>query len=137
MNSCYNSLFPFCIPFIHLFIYLFIHSSIHLSSNYPSATVFNHRSSWTITTCIFSLHHRPNPIIELFTGQCMTEGFLNGEPFVNHSQFGAFPVQVEGHTHLHDSLEAATVNNEMQQEVRLSFMHIYNKKRPFFHKFFI
>ena len=65
----------------------------------------------------------------------MTEGFLNGEPFVNHSQFGAFPVQVEGHTHLHDSLEAATVNNEMQQEVRLSFMHVY-KKKTFFPQIF-
>ncbi len=61
---------------------------------------------------------RPNPIINLFTGQCVTEGLLNDQPFVNKSQFGAFPVQVEGHTDLHDSLEAATVNNEIQQEVR-------------------
>ena len=67
----------------------------------------------------------------------MTEGFLNDEPFVNHSQFGAFPVQVEGHTHLHDSLEAATVNNEMQQEVRLSFIHVYKKKTLFSQIFYL
>ena len=66
----------------------------------------------------------------------MTEGFLNDEPFVNHSQFGAFPVQVEGHTHLHDSLEAATVNNEMQQEVRFSFIHVYKKMTFFSHFLF-
>ena len=62
---------------------------------------------------------RSNPIVDLFTGQCITEGLLNNEQFVNNSQFGAFPVQIEGHAHLHDSLEAATVNVDMQQEVRL------------------
>lgn len=60
---------------------------------------------------------RPNPMIQLFTGQCITQGELNGQPFVNHSRFGAFPVQIEGHTHLHDSLEAVTDNTEMKQEV--------------------
>ncbi|XP_011404322.2 PREDICTED: ubiquitin carboxyl-terminal hydrolase 28-like isoform X1 [Amphimedon queenslandica] len=57
-----------------------------------------------------------NPIIELFTGECVTEGKINETSFVNRSQFGAFPVQIEGHAHLHDSLEAATVNTEMEQE---------------------
>ena len=58
-----------------------------------------------------------NPIIELFTGECVTEGVINDQPFVNDSKFGAFPVQVEGNADLHDSLEAATVSREMQQEV--------------------
>lgn len=50
----------------------------------------------------------------------MTEGKINETAFVNRSQFGAFPVQIEGHAHLHDSLEAATVNMEMEQEVGVS-----------------
>ena len=57
--------------------------------------------------------------MQLFTGESVTEGMIDNQPFINTSQFGAFPVQVEGHTHLHDSLEAATVYKEMQQEVRV------------------
>lgn len=75
----------------------------------------------TSKTCLVELHHlsyRTNPMLDLFTGQCVTEGLSNEQHFVNESQFGAFPVQIEGHTHLHDSLEAATVNTEMNQEVQ-------------------
>ena len=53
----------------------------------------------------------------LFTGQCRNEGLTDNHPFVNESRFGAFPLQVQGHAHLHDSLEAAVVNTEMLQEV--------------------
>lgn len=75
---------------------------------------------YTVDKCQTVFHNvsRPNPIVDLFTGQCITEGLLNNEQFVNNSQFGAFPVQIEGHAHLHDSLEAAIVNVDIQQEVR-------------------
>ena len=42
---------------------------------------------------------------------------MDEQPFVNVSEFGAFPVQVQGHSHLHDCLEAATCNPDVQQEV--------------------
>lgn len=57
-----------------------------------------------------------NPIVTLFTGQCRNEGLTDDHPFVNESKFGAFPLQVQGYAHLHDSLEAAVVNHEMLQE---------------------
>ena len=63
------------------------------------------------------LHCSHNPVVKLFTGHCRTEGLLEGQMFVNESDFGAFPIQVQGHTHLHDSLEAACVSSEMGQEV--------------------
>ena len=63
--------------------------------------------------------------MKLFTGHCRTEGLLEGQTFVNESDFGAFPIQVQGHTHLHDSLEAACVNSEMGQEVEDSSVNIY------------
>ena len=68
--------------------------------------------------CITYLHCSHNPVVKLFTGHCRTEGLLEGQMFVNESDFGAFPIQVQGHTHLHDSLEAACVSSEMRQEVR-------------------
>ena len=67
-------------------------------------------------TFIFFLHHRTNPIVELFNGHSKTEGVLNGQNFTNESRFGAFPVQVQGHTHLHDSLDASTYTAELNQE---------------------
>ena len=60
--------------------------------------------------------HRSNPIVELFNGRSKTEGVLNGENFTNESRFGAFPVQVRGHTHLHDCLDAVTYTAELKQE---------------------
>ena len=69
--------------------------------------------------------HSPNPVVRLFTGHCRTEGSLEGQTFVNESDFGAFPIQVQGHTHLHDSLEAACVSSEMGQEVGRVPAHVY------------
>ncbi len=63
-----------------------------------------------------------NPVLSLFNGRCRTEGVLDNEPFVNESTFGAFPVQVQGHSHLHDSLEAATCSHDMHQEVGTVFL---------------
>ena len=54
--------------------------------------------------------------MELFNGHSKTEGILNGQNFTNESRFGAFPVQVQGHTHLHDSLDATTYTAELNQE---------------------
>ena len=64
-------------------------------------------------------------MIELFTGESVTEGVINDQPFVNSAKFGAFPVQVEGNADLHDSLEAATVSREMQQEVCAMATHVF------------
>lgn len=54
--------------------------------------------------------------MDLFNGHSKTEGINNGENFTNESSFGAFPVQVHGHTHLHDSLDASTYTAELKQE---------------------
>lgn len=59
---------------------------------------------------------RGNPILELFNGHYRTEGINNDKPFISESDFGAYPIQVRGHTHLHDSLESATFNTDMQQQ---------------------
>ncbi len=70
--------------------------------------------------CIESYHssllYRCNPIVGLFNGHYRTEGVSNRQPFVNESDFGAYPVQVRGHTHLHDSLDSATFDMDMQQQ---------------------
>ena len=59
-----------------------------------------------VHTCVCSLvavywpggsSHLPcstNPVVDLFTGHCQTEGVSAGQHFVNESAFGAFPVQV-------------------------------------------
>jgi hypothetical protein len=52
----------------------------------------------------------------LFNGHFKTEGINNDQPFISESDFGAYPVQVRGHTHLHNSLESATFDTEMQQQ---------------------
>lgn len=54
--------------------------------------------------------------MELFNGHYKTEGINNDKPFISESDFGAYPVQVRGHTHLHDSLESATFDTEMHQQ---------------------
>ena len=71
------------------------------------------------TICCSLALSSPNPVVRLFTGHCQTEGLLEGQTFVNESDFGAFPIQVQGHAHLHDSLEAACVSSDMGQEVGL------------------
>ncbi|CAI8024840.1 Ubiquitin carboxyl-terminal hydrolase 25 [Geodia barretti] len=65
---------------------------------------------------LLATRRNPNPVVRLFTGHCQTEGLLEGQTFVNESDFGAFPIQVQGHAHLHDSLEAACVSSDMGQE---------------------
>lgn len=60
--------------------------------------------------------YSPNPIVGLFTGHCKREGINNGEVFLNEEAFGALPIQVHNHTHLHDSLGAYTFNPEVNQE---------------------
>ena len=69
-----------------------------------------------VLTAFLHTPNRPNPIVELFNGHSKTEGVINGEKFTNESRFGAFPVQVHSHTHLHDSLDASTFTAELNQE---------------------
>jgi len=71
-------------------------------------------------TIICILLTRCNPIVRLFNGHYRTEGVSNNQHFVNESDFGAYPVQVRGHTHLHDSLESATFDMDMQQQTFFS-----------------
>ena len=54
--------------------------------------------------------------MKLFNGHYRTEGINNDEPFLTESDFGAYPLQVRGHTHLHESLESATFDSEMDQQ---------------------
>lgn len=64
--------------------------------------------------------YRDNPIVRLFNGHYKTEGINNDQPFSSESDFGAYPVQVRGHAHLHDSLECTTFDTEMQQQTFFS-----------------
>lgn len=54
--------------------------------------------------------------MELFNGHFKTEGINNDKHFISESDFGAYPIRVRGNPHLHDSLEAATFDPEMQQQ---------------------
>ncbi|CAI8024839.1 Ubiquitin carboxyl-terminal hydrolase 25 [Geodia barretti] len=80
------------------------------------ATRRNEHCQVLCTICCSLALSSPNPVVRLFTGHCQTEGLLEGQTFVNESDFGAFPIQVQGHAHLHDSLEAACVSSDMGQE---------------------
>ena len=55
-----------------------------------------------------------NPMVELFYGQYETDGTIEGKVFANSETFGQFPLQVEGFSDLHESLEAATAPGDIE-----------------------
>ncbi|CAH3016835.1 unnamed protein product [Porites evermanni] len=57
---------------------------------------------------------RLNPVVELFFGQANVEGVYEGKTFSKKETFGAFPLQVQGYSDLHDSLEGAMAQVEIE-----------------------
>lgn len=55
-----------------------------------------------------------NPMCELFYGQYRAEGTNEGKGFSNEENFGQFPLQVNGFCDIHESLEAATAQGEIE-----------------------
>ncbi|KAM3836809.1 ubiquitin carboxyl-terminal hydrolase 25 isoform 6-T6 [Vipera latastei] len=55
-----------------------------------------------------------NPMVELFYGRFLAAGFLEGKKFENTEMFGQYPLQVNGFKDLHECLEAAMVEGEIE-----------------------
>lgn len=55
-----------------------------------------------------------NPVVELFFGQSNVEGVYEGKTFSKKETFGAFPLQVQACGNLHDSLEGAMAQVEIE-----------------------
>ncbi|XP_030060077.1 ubiquitin carboxyl-terminal hydrolase 25 isoform X2 [Microcaecilia unicolor] len=55
-----------------------------------------------------------NPMVELFYGRFLAVGALEGKKFENAEMFGQYPLQVNGFKDLHECLEAAMVEGEIE-----------------------
>ncbi|XP_034034831.1 ubiquitin carboxyl-terminal hydrolase 25 isoform X4 [Thalassophryne amazonica] len=55
-----------------------------------------------------------NPMVELFYGRFLAVGVLEGEKFENTEMFGQYPLQVNGFKDLHECLEAAMIEGEIE-----------------------
>ncbi|XP_063059039.1 ubiquitin carboxyl-terminal hydrolase 25 isoform X2 [Engraulis encrasicolus] len=55
-----------------------------------------------------------NPMVELFYGRFVAVGVLEGKKFENTEMFGQYPLQVNGFKDLHECLEAAMVEGEIE-----------------------
>uniref|UniRef100_A0A8C6NQQ3 Ubiquitin carboxyl-terminal hydrolase 25 n=1 Tax=Nothobranchius furzeri TaxID=105023 RepID=A0A8C6NQQ3_NOTFU len=55
-----------------------------------------------------------NPMVELFYGRFLAVGILEGKKFENTEMFGQYPLQVNGFKDLHECLEAAMIEGEIE-----------------------
>uniref|UniRef100_A0A3B3RV06 Ubiquitin carboxyl-terminal hydrolase 25 n=1 Tax=Paramormyrops kingsleyae TaxID=1676925 RepID=A0A3B3RV06_9TELE len=55
-----------------------------------------------------------NPMVELFYGRFLAVGVLEGKKFENSETFGQYPLQVNGYKDLHECLEAAMIEGEIE-----------------------
>ncbi|XP_036099303.1 ubiquitin carboxyl-terminal hydrolase 25 [Molossus molossus] len=55
-----------------------------------------------------------NPMVELFYGRFLAVGVLEGKKFENTEMFGQYPLQVNGFRDLHECLEAAMIEGEIE-----------------------
>ncbi|XP_032084993.1 ubiquitin carboxyl-terminal hydrolase 28 isoform X2 [Thamnophis elegans] len=55
-----------------------------------------------------------NPMVQLFYGTFLTEGFHEGKRFSKIETFGQYPLQVNGYKNLHECLEGAMVEKESE-----------------------
>ncbi|XP_029433756.1 ubiquitin carboxyl-terminal hydrolase 25 isoform X2 [Rhinatrema bivittatum] len=55
-----------------------------------------------------------NPMVELFYGRFLAVGALEGKKFENAEMFGQYPLQVNGFKDLHECLEAAMIEGEIE-----------------------
>ena len=54
------------------------------------------------------------PMVELFYGRFLAMGVLEGKKFENTEMFGQYPLQVNGFKDLHECLEAAMIEGEIE-----------------------
>ncbi|XP_075450079.1 ubiquitin carboxyl-terminal hydrolase 25 [Ascaphus truei] len=55
-----------------------------------------------------------NPMVELFYGRFLAVGVHEGKKFENKEMFGQYPLQVNGFKDLHECLEAAMIEGEIE-----------------------
>ncbi|XP_044298716.1 ubiquitin carboxyl-terminal hydrolase 25 isoform X4 [Varanus komodoensis] len=55
-----------------------------------------------------------NPMVELFYGRFLAVGVREGKKFENTEMFGQYPLQVNGFKDLHECLEAAMIEGEIE-----------------------
>ncbi|XP_069598372.1 ubiquitin carboxyl-terminal hydrolase 28 isoform X1 [Ranitomeya imitator] len=55
-----------------------------------------------------------NPMVQLFYGTFLTEGYLEDKTFSNTETFGQYPLQVNGFKNLNECLESITVEGEIE-----------------------
>ncbi|KAM6970393.1 ubiquitin carboxyl-terminal hydrolase 25 isoform 4-T4 [Aplochiton taeniatus] len=55
-----------------------------------------------------------NPMVELFYGRFLAVGVFEGKKFENTEMFGQYPLQVNGFKDLHECLEAAMIEGEIE-----------------------
>ncbi|XP_059506118.1 ubiquitin carboxyl-terminal hydrolase 25 isoform X3 [Stegostoma tigrinum] len=55
-----------------------------------------------------------NPMVELFYGRFLAVGMHEGKKFENSEMFGQYPLQVNGFKDLHECLEAAMIEGEIE-----------------------
>ena len=56
-----------------------------------------------------------NPMTELFYGQVLTEGSIQGEEFIRSEAFGQWPLQVNTYKDIHETLENSTAHEYFDQ----------------------
>ena len=56
-----------------------------------------------------------NPMTELFYGQVLTEGSIQGEEFIRLEAFGQWPLQVNTYKDIHETLENSTAHEYFDQ----------------------
>uniref|UniRef100_A0AAQ4PNU3 Ubiquitin carboxyl-terminal hydrolase n=1 Tax=Gasterosteus aculeatus aculeatus TaxID=481459 RepID=A0AAQ4PNU3_GASAC len=62
----------------------------------------------------FQMKTPKNPMVELFYGRFLAVGVLEGKKFENTEMFGQYPLQVNGFKDLHECLEAAMIEGEIE-----------------------
>ncbi|KAM9299364.1 ubiquitin carboxyl-terminal hydrolase 28 [Gastrophryne carolinensis] len=55
-----------------------------------------------------------NPMVQLFYGRFLNEGYLEDKTFSKIETFGQYPLQVNGFNHLNECLEAAMLEGELE-----------------------
>uniref|UniRef100_A0A8C9YWY0 Ubiquitin carboxyl-terminal hydrolase n=1 Tax=Sander lucioperca TaxID=283035 RepID=A0A8C9YWY0_SANLU len=73
-----------------------------------------------------------NPMVELFYGRFLAVGVLEGKKFENTEMFGQYPLQVNGFKDLHECLEAAMIEGEIESlsTSNFSFQHWFTELPP-------
>ncbi|GAB1300384.1 Ubiquitin carboxyl-terminal hydrolase 25 [Apodemus speciosus] len=92
-----------------------VEQSLHLGVNHCSGG--SSTAMLALKFLVFPLRdeEKPkNPMVELFYGRFLAMGVLEGKKFENTEMFGQYPLQVNGFKDLHECLEAAMIEGEIE-----------------------